>query len=106
MDFLKDISHLPIRELNVIDFSCSWVAIVGMIRDLKLLHIDGTFSKCSKPFDSQLRHLMIPVVVHTGAFTFEGNSFDHFLSILQTIFVKEIIIDHHIDDYIKRQWTF
>ena len=103
MDFLKDISHLPIRELNVLDFSCSWVELVGVIRNLKLLHIDGTLSKRSKPFNKQLRHLMIPVVVYTGAFIFEEDNFDHFLSILKTILVKEIIIDYYIDDYIKRQ---
>ena len=46
---------------------------------------------------------MISVVFHTGAFVFEEDNFDDYLSILQTISVKEIIIDHCA---YRQRWTF
>uniref|UniRef100_A0A7M5X9I4 F-box domain-containing protein n=1 Tax=Clytia hemisphaerica TaxID=252671 RepID=A0A7M5X9I4_9CNID len=103
IDFLLKISHLPIRELNVKDFSCSWVEIVGMVPDLNLLHID-TWNKHRAPLKTQLRHLKVPVAVHTNAFKFKGDRFDHFLEILETISVKELIIDHY--NSLDEIWTF
>ena len=103
--FLLRISDLPIRELNVGDFSCSWVEIVGMVPDIQLLHIDTSSSKVLKPLDTQLRHLRVPVIVHTGVFDFEEENFDSFVAILETLRVKEIIIDHH-DSYPHQCWTF
>ena len=81
--FLNNISRLPIRELNVMDFSCSWVEIVGIVPNLKLLHIDATSNKGQKSLDTQLGYLKVPVVVHTRSFQLKGENFDNFLSCLE-----------------------
>ena len=96
IDFLGNISHLPIRELNVGDFSCSWVEIVGMVPSLQLLHVNLDSYERRKPFDTQLRHLRVPVVVYTNSFQLRED-FDNFVTNLEFITVKEIIIDHSID---------
>ena len=76
LDFVQKISHFPILELHTNDFKCSWLELLCLVPQLKLLHIDT--EKCYQNAEtvqkSQLRFLTrlpVAVVVHTRAFKVE-----------------------------------
>ena len=48
--------------------------------------------------------MKIPVVFYTDAFEYEGEAFDQLIAILETITVKEIIINHY--SYNESPWSF
>ena len=49
LDFLLKILHLPIGELTVKDFSCSWVEIVGMIHGFNYYTLMVPQKRCLIP---------------------------------------------------------
>ena len=90
IDFLYNISHLPIQELHIVDFDCSWVEIVGILPHLRALHIDDYDH--FEPNNTQLRYLKVPVIVHLSAFDLRGEHFEHITGILENLVVKDIVL--------------
>uniref|UniRef100_A0A7M5VDP0 F-box domain-containing protein n=1 Tax=Clytia hemisphaerica TaxID=252671 RepID=A0A7M5VDP0_9CNID len=97
IDFLQKLSKFPIRELRTRDFECSWMEILYLVPQLKLLNIELPMDKYREaeiPLQSRLRFLRLPVIVHTSAFELtEQDHFDQLLKIVETINVKEMVID-------------
>ena len=98
MKFLHKISHFPIRELHVQDFKCNWLEIIALVPQLQLLHIDNDNDSKAiyyKPDESLLPFVKVPVIVYTNSFSItESEDFNKFLSILDSIELKELVIDH------------
>ena len=69
MDFLGNICHFPIQELNTWYFpDCSWMGVLGFVPQLKVLHI-GSIGREKTPQQTQLRFLKrLPLVIHTISF--------------------------------------
>ena len=106
-DFLEEISKFPVGELHTRTFiDCSWMEVAYLVPQLKLLHIDQ-LDKVKiappSPFDSALRFLKVPVVLHTDALHLSTQEhFDDLLQIIKKIQVKELIIDHSRFDLFGR----
>ena len=97
INFLQKISKFPISELHTGDFDCSWLEIHYMIPQLKLLHVDlprNKYDQTELCMNSRLRFLNLPTIVHTHAFQIaEQEHFEQLLDIVETINVKEMVID-------------
>ena len=93
IDFLHKISNFPIRELHTSDFSCNWLEILGLVPQLRLLHVDTAYYNYHEPEKVYLRFLKVPVIVHTKALEIWDN-FEQLLDLLCSIKVKELVIDH------------
>ena len=111
LDFVQNISRFPIRELHTrqLEF-CSWLELVAMLPQLKLLHIDTVkfYDEAETAQQSQLRFLtQLPLVVTTKAFKMTSN--DEVMQLyesMKNITVERMIINH--DDFRNTQhrWTF
>ena len=100
IDFLEKISKFPISELHTLDFNCTWFELVTLVPGLKLLHVDEpkylvTNHKVTDPSKSRLSFLKVPTIVHTKAMKFQKQEhFSHLSEIIESINVKELVIDH------------
>ena len=94
-DFLKGLLHLPIRELYSDRFECSWVEVMKIAAPhIKLLHIDFECSR-NRQIPNDLHNLpKIPVVIHSNVFNEEREHFERFFNLLESMMVKEVVIDH------------
>ncbi|XP_066934932.1 uncharacterized protein [Clytia hemisphaerica] len=107
--FLHKISNFSIRELHTSDFSCKWLEILGLVPQLRLLHVDNAFNYHFKPDKAYLRFLKISVIVHTKALEIWEN-FEELLDILCSIKIQSLVIDHDSRYYqrenLQRYLTF
>ena len=95
--FLQKISKFPIHELHAKNFDCSWLEITALVPHLKLLHLDiaDDGRKRFSPDESRLPYLKVPVAIYTNTFELKENKhFEELLKIMDSVKVKELVIDH------------
>ena len=107
LDFVQKISHFPILELHTNDFKCSWLELLCLVPQLKLLHIDTEkcYQNAETVQESHLRFLTrlpVAVVVHTRAFkVVEYNDIFQLYQTMKSINVQSMVIDHQ-----THLWSF
>ena len=100
MEFLGNICHFPIQELNTWYFSdCSWLELLGLLPQLKVLRLASIITEVT-PQESQLRYLKrLPLIIHTISFKMtENEDIVQLCQIMETLNVRRMIIDHSFGD--------
>ena len=97
MNFLNNIQHLPIEEVNLVDFDVPcWIKIAEVMPNLKHVTIDR-YLYCEEfiePIDLKV-FKDIPMVLHTNAVKVtQKKHLIQLAKVLETCNVKEMIVDH------------